>query len=76
MKRHRTIHDKSRLTPYRINLNTVTEDVHILVDDEDGKVYYDKVIPSNCLEGISDLHFKFISGKVVWDKPSSQVLGE
>jgi len=75
MVRHRTIHDKNRKSSYRINLDNVTEDLHIIINDEDGNIYFDKIIPFACLRGVRDLHFKFLSNKVVWNGPSSIVIG-
>lgn len=74
MVRHRTIHDKNRKSSYRINLDNVTEDLRIIIDDEDGNIYFDKIIPFARLSGVSDLHFKFLSNNVIWDSPSSVIM--
>lgn len=76
MERHRTIHDKTRKNSYRINLGTATEDVHIIIDDEDNNIYFDKVIPAIRFNGVTGLHFKFINNKVEWDNPSIAVLND
>lgn len=74
MERHRTIHDKDRKSSYRIKLGVVSEDVHITINDEDNNVYFDKVIPAYRLNGVKDLHFKFIENKVEWDNPSANIV--
>lgn len=74
MEKHRTIHDKDRKSSYRINLGTVLDDVHIIINDEDNNIYFDKVIPAHRLNGVTDLHFKFIENKVEWDNPSANIV--
>lgn len=74
MERHRTIHDKNRINSYRIDISKVTEDVRVIIDDEEGNIFFDKVIPFNHIKGVKSLHFKFVSNKVEWDKPSSIIV--
>ena len=74
MERHRTIHDKNRKNSYRIDITKVTEDVRVIIDDEEGNIFFDKVIPLNHIKGVKSLHFKFVSNKVEWDKPSSTIV--
>ena len=76
MERHRTIHDKNRINSYRIDISKVTEDVRVIIDDEEGNIFFDKVIPLIHINGVKSLHFKFVSNKVEWDKPSRIIIEE
>ena len=74
MERHRTIHDKDRKSSYSIDLSKVTEDVRVIIDDEEGHIFFDKVIQFSHINGVKNLHFKFIEHKVEWDNPSRAII--
>ena len=74
MRKHRTIHDKNRTSSYRIKLGNVVEDVHIVVDDESGAIYYDGIIPKERLKGVTDLYFHFIDNKIKWSSNSEAII--
>lgn len=75
MIRTRTIHS-DRTTSYRINLDgrEQSEDLVIRVFDESGITLFEKTIPASKLYGVSDLHFKYQRGVVVWDGKSAPIV--